>query len=92
MAVKVNLPPGCTGFDCKDGTKYNATRPGGSVVLEDRHARAVNNGQFGEKGLVSAKGAESFGTKTGKYCEPCNRTWNSWTTSCNRCGAETTTV
>jgi hypothetical protein len=89
MAVKVNLPPGCSGFDCKDGTKYTANRLGGSVVLEDRHARAVNNGQFGEKGLVTAKGAESFGTKKSQVCPSCNRIWNAWNTHCRICGSET---
>jgi hypothetical protein len=92
MSVKVNLPPGCSGVDCKDGTKYTATRPGGSIMVEDRHANAINTGQFGEKGLVSAKGAESFGTKRGQRCAPCNRTWNAWNKSCPKCGCETESV
>lgn len=91
MSVKVNLPPGCSGFDCKDGTKYTANRPGGSVVMDDRHARAVNGGQYNELGLVTAKGAESFGTKRGQYCETCNRMWNAWSKNCVKCGSETVT-
>lgn len=90
MSVKVQLPPGCSGFDCKDGTKYTAARPGGSVTVEDRHAHAINTGQFGQQGLVSAKGAQSFGTKRGRRCTPCKRLWNAWSAQCPRCGAPTT--
>lgn len=89
MSVKVQLPPGCKGFDCADGTKYTANRAGGSVTVEDRHAKAINTGQYGEKGLVSAKGALSFGTRKGKHCQPCKRLWNAWNTECPRCGAPT---
>jgi hypothetical protein len=89
MSVKVNLPPGCSGFDCKDGTKYTANRPGGSVTMSDRHAAAVNGGQYGDLGLVSAKGAQSFGTKVTMFCDQCNRKWNAWNLECPRCGTET---
>lgn len=87
--MKVQLPPGCKGFDCKDGTKYTASRPGGSVTVEDRHANAINTGQFGQRDLISAKGAQTFGTKKGKYCLPCKRLWNAWNVECPRCGAPT---
>jgi len=89
VSVKVQLPPGCTGFDCKDGTKYTASRPGGSVSVEDRHARAINNGQYGQQDFISAKGAVSFGTKRGKVCDPCRRVWNAWNDECPRCGGAT---
>ena len=89
MSVKVQLPPGCSGLDCKDGTKYTAGRPGGSVTVDDRHASAINTGQYGDTGLVSAKGAVSFGTKRGQRCTSCNRTWNAWNTLCPKCGTKT---
>lgn len=89
MGVKVNLPPGCSGLDCKDGTKYTAAKPGGVVEVDDRHARAINTGQYGEKGFISATGAMSFGTKRGMVCEPCGRVWNAWTTACHHCGTPT---
>lgn len=89
MSVKVQLPPGCSGFDCKDGTKYTAGRPGGSVTVSDRHANAINTGQYGRTDFISAKGSESFGTKRGQWCEHCNRTWNAWNFVCPKCGAET---
>lgn len=88
MSVKVQLPPGCKGFDCKDGTKYTAKKAGGQVEVSDRHAAAINGGQYGDTGLVSAKGAQSFGTRKGRWCEPCHTVWNVWTTHCNKCGAE----
>lgn len=89
MSVKVQLPPGCKGLDCKDGTRYTASRPGGSITVDDRHARAINTGQFGEKGLMSAKGAVSFGTKRSQVCPDCHRVWNAWNETCPRCGVPT---
>ena len=89
MATKVQLPPGCSGFDCKDGTKYTAPRPGGTVTVEDRHANAISAGQYGESGFISAKGAVSFGTKRGQWCPACRRVWNAWNTTCPRCGGDT---
>lgn len=89
MSVKVNLPPGCSGFDCKDGTKYTADRPGGSVTMSDRHASALNRSQYAETDFISGKGSQSFGTKKSMICDRCNRVWNSWTIVCNKCGVET---
>jgi hypothetical protein len=89
MGVKVKLPPGCSGFDCKDGVKYTANKPGGTVEVSDRHAKAIEDGQFGKTGLVSGKGAESFGTKRGRECPSCGRRWNAWNHECPKCEVET---
>jgi hypothetical protein len=89
MSVKVQLPPGCSGFDCKDGTKYTA-KPGGTVTVEDRHASAINKGQYGQQDFISAKGALSFGTKASRHCGSCRRVWNAWNDTCPRCGQATT--
>ena len=92
MGVKVQLPPGCSGFDCKDGTKYTANKPGGKVEVEDRHASAINSGQYGDTGFISAKGSLSFGTREGKQCPQCSRVWNVWNSVCPKCDVETVTV
>lgn len=89
MSVKVNLPPGCSGFDCKDGTKYTANRPGGSVVVSDRHASSLNKSQYAEQDFISGKGSQSFGTKIGMECPKCHRLWNVWNTRCPKCDVET---
>jgi hypothetical protein len=89
MSQRVNLPPGCSGFDCKDGTKYKADKPGGSVVISDRHADAVNKSQFKEQDFISAQSLQSFGTKVGRYCQKCRRLWNAWNDTCPRCGEAT---
>jgi hypothetical protein len=89
MSKRVNLPPGCSGFDCKDGTKIKADKPGGTVVISDRHADALNRSQFAEQGFISAKGALSFGTKRSMICVHCNRVWNAWNSTCPKCGADT---
>lgn len=92
MTTKVQLPPGCSGFDCKDGTKYTANRPGGQVEVSDRHASAINASQYAEQDFISAKGQLSFGTKRGQECVACRRTWNAWNVTCPRCGADTVAV
>lgn len=89
MSVKVQLPPGCKGFDCADGTKYTAKKAGGSVEVSERHAAAINGGQYGQTNFISAKGALSFGTKNGRWCRTCNRLWNAWNHTCSKCGSET---
>lgn len=89
---KVNLPPGCYGFEAKDGTKYTARKPGGSVEVSDRHAKAINEGQFGQQDFISAKGAQSFGTKGGQLCESCGRLWNAWNHVCPKCDVDTVRI
>ena len=91
MGVKVQLPPGCSGFDCADGTKYTANRKGGTVEVSDRHASAINSGQYGQQDFISAKSALSFGTKNGRWCQRCNRLWNAWNKTCSKCGDPTMT-
>lgn len=92
MSVKVQLPPGCKGFDCKDGTKYTASKAGGFVDVSDRHAKAINQGQYGEQHFISATGQQSFGTKVGQQCPSCSRVWNAWNKTCPKCEVETVTV
>lgn len=89
MSVKVQLPPGCSGFDCADGTKYKATKKGGTVEVSERHAAAINSGQYGTTGFISAKGALVIGTKDGRWCQKCNRLWNKWNKTCGKCGEAT---
>lgn len=89
--TKVQLPPGCYGFDCKDGTKYTG-KPGGTVEVSDRHATAINQGQYGEQSFISAKGQVSIGTKKGQECPSCGRLWNAWNKMCPKCGVDTVTV
>ncbi len=89
MGVKVNLPPGCYGFEARDGTKYTAKRPGGSVEVSDKHASHINKGEYASQGFISAKQATSFGTRAGRWCQRCNRLWNAWNKTCQKCGDET---
>jgi hypothetical protein len=88
VGVKVNLPPGCSGFNCADGTKYSG-RPGGTVEVADRHAKAINKGAYGQQDFIAATGATSFGTKKGRWCQTCNRLWNAWNHTCSKCGNAT---
>lgn len=87
--MKVQLPPGCSGLDCKDGTRYTANRAGGSVTVDDRHAAAIRGGQYGQAGFIAATGATSFGTRRGRWCAACRRLWNAWSLDCPRCGGAT---
>ncbi len=94
MSVRVKLPPGCSGVDSRDGTKYTAARPGGTVVVEDQHAaemaRSKRTGS--DNGMLSLKEGWSFGTKGSRWCEACRRLWNSWSLTCPRCGEGTAAV
>lgn len=87
--TKVNLPPGCYGFECSDGTKYTARKPGGAVDVLDHHASDINKGQFGQQDFISATGSLAFGTKRGKECLACHRVWNLWNHTCPKCDAVT---
>ncbi len=90
MAVRAELPPGCSSLHMEDGTTYNAGRPGGHVDVAEHHARAINRmGGNGTAGLVSAKGWHYLGTKKGRWCAACRRVWNAWSADCPRCGAAT---
>lgn len=90
MSERVQLPPGCGGFRCADGTVYKA-KPGTSVVLDDRHATALKSSQHQAIGLVRA--GETFGFagtgKPGRWCADCHREWFPWSVQCPACGAET---
>lgn len=88
MSKRVNLPPGCSGFDAADGTRYSAQRPGGTVVVSDRHAAAIDGGQYGQTGFITGKEPASFGTKRGMECPRCHRVWNAWNDACPRCSTE----
>lgn len=89
MSVKVNLPPGCSGFSCADGTQYKG-RAGGTIEVSDRHARAINTGQYGQQGFISATGAMTIGTKRTTECTSpaCRHRGQAWQTTCPRCGSE----
>lgn len=86
---KVSLPPGCSGFTMEDGTNY-AGRRGGTVMVSEEHAPHIQRQVGGDAGLVGLNGFRTFiGTKKGRWCGTCSRTWNAWSDSCPRCGAAT---
>ena len=87
----VRLPDGATGLDLQDGTKYTASRPGGTVDVEPEHARAIDRGWYGQTGTMRGGPQFSFGTREGRRCGPCKRTWNAWSVLCPRCGQPTMT-
>lgn len=84
----VTVPAGCTGLDMQDGARYDPPRQGSRVEIDDRHYRAIKRGWYGQTGTITAA-AYCFGTKAGRYCAGCNRTWNAWNVTCPRCGAPT---
>jgi hypothetical protein len=88
----VTLPPGCTGLDLQDGTRYDADR-NGRVHLADRHSDAVAKGWYGQSGVMTATAPHRLGTRTGRWCVTCTpaRLWNAWNTQCPRCGSPTST-
>ncbi len=88
MTVRVNLPPGCEGFNMQDGTRYSASQ-GGTVTVADRHAKAVTRQIGGDAGLADGRFKGFLGTKRGRWCAACRRAWNAWSVTCPRCEADT---
>jgi len=88
VGVRVNLPPGCEGFNMQDGTRY-AGKAGGTVEVAERHATAVQKQIGGDAGLAFAGFRGFLGTKKGRWCAACCRMWNAWSHSCPRCGEDT---
>jgi len=85
----VRLPDGCTGLDMQDGAKYTASKQGGTVDMEPRHARAVQRGWYGQSGTMRGGPQFSFATKGGRTCPACGRRWHAWTECCHSCGTAT---
>ncbi len=94
MSVRVKLPPGCSGVDSRDGTKYTSNRPGGTVTINDQHAAEMSRSKRtgSDNGMLSLKESWSFGTRTGRWCGTCRRLWNSWSIVCPKCGRDTVVV
>ena len=57
--------------------------------MDADHARAINKGWYGQSGTMRGGPQFSFGTREGRYCEPCKREWNVWSEACPRCGRAT---
>jgi len=89
MTRQVRLPPGCSGLQMEDGTRYK-DRPGGMITVSDDHAAAINRMDGnGTAGLVSAPEGEFLRSRNGRKCTACNRKWMPWVEHCHRCGAQT---
>ena len=84
----VTLPPGCTGLDGADGSKTPPARPGSTIEVSSQNARYLKNSWYGQTGVITGTGF-SFSTKDGRRCEPCRRSWNSWSLVCPKCGRDT---
>ena len=90
MSVRVNLQPGCSGFNMQDGTSYTAARPGGHVTVSDEHAKAIRWNVGGDAGLTGHAGFREFiGTKQGRWCHACRFLAQAWSRECPRCGRPT---
>ncbi len=88
MGTKVNLPPGCSGITCRDGTQYNGTK-GGSVEIEDRHASYLEKSKGVSSQMLSIGPGIQIGTKKGRWCAECKRIWQAWSKQCPRCNGPT---
>jgi hypothetical protein len=89
MPVRVQLPPGCESLKFP-GSKPYYGKPGGSVVVADEHAAQIRTSGNGQLGIISGRMTAAVGTRAGRWCAPCRFLAQAWSTSCPRCGAETT--
>jgi hypothetical protein len=87
--TRVQLPDGCYGLDMANGKNYKADKPGGSVEVSSRDAHFIDTSFYGQAGIMRGSSQFAFGTRKGRRCAPCKRTWNAWSDFCPRCGAGT---
>jgi hypothetical protein len=85
--TKVTLPDGCYGLEMADGTKIDGRA--GAAEVSPEHARAIDKSWYKGAGVLTGGQRFSFGTRTGRRCVPCKRTWNSWSLLCPKCGEDT---
>ena len=91
MSQRMNAPEGCMGVTMADGTRYSTDHRTGQMQVDDRHVGAVRN-HYGALGLINVGNPMALGTKGTRWCwacTPAGKAWQSWTTSCPRCGAAT---
>jgi hypothetical protein len=84
---KVTLPDGCTGLEFADGTKIDGRA--GVAEVSEHQAHDIDKSWYRRSGVMRGGQAFSLGTRSGRRCLPCRRTWNSWSSACPRCGAAT---
>ena len=89
MSKRVNLPPGCIGFTSADGTKSPEVRQGSSVTISDEHADRLRKSAHTSIGMITVDPGTVIGTKGGRVCASCRRTWQVWSDFCPRCGRPT---
>lgn len=90
MSQRVELPSGCYGLDVPGGGRYNATRPGGHVTVNDSDARRIKKSN-GESGMLTAGARLTIGTRRGQRCtsQTCGFLAQAWATKCPRCDSPT---
>jgi hypothetical protein len=86
--TQVRLPDGCSSLKLEDGTKYRAPKQGGVVDVEPQHARAITR-HYGSLGIMTGGMTWTLGTRRGRICRACSRTWNVWSLVCPKCGEPT---
>jgi hypothetical protein len=87
--ARVQLPTGCFGLEMADGTKYDSSKLGGYVDVDDRHAGSITTSSNGRVGLVSTSRPAVLATRAGRRCPECGFAAQAWTTTCPRCGTQT---
>jgi len=85
----VRLPDGCSGLDMANGKRYDASQPGGTVEMTSADARYVNRSWYGQAGVMHGGPQFTVGTRRGRWCRPCRRVWQAWSSQCPRCGEAT---
>ena len=93
MTRQVQLPPGCSSLRFEDGTRYKASRPGGTITVADNHGAAINRiGGNGTAGLVNGNPGLFVSAKKGRECPACHKRWHVWNRTCPKCLVDTEPV
>lgn len=79
-------PPGCTGLQMEDGTRYNAGRDGRIVVDRPDHAAHIERvGRNGGGHIHRVMVGSPIGVAS-TSCEPCRFVGYGWQSVCPKCG------
>lgn len=66
------------------------TSSAGVIDVPDAYMPELRSSNAARNGIIGTSRSFSFGTRAGRRCEPCNRTWNAWTAECHTCHNPTT--
>lgn len=67
-----------------DGSVFSAS-PSGVISVPDEYSGELAASNAVRNGILRVGRTFNIGTRNGRRCVPCKRTWQSWSEVCPRC-------